>query len=539
MIKVLFNLFILSGFLVSLTVYPENIEQNTISKNHSKRAVAFNDPFIPFLESVPSVKDTIKVESEGSGNSAITIESFTFSSRNDTNTVYGILAYPQQAGTYPGILTLHGGGSYAEQLRNEVKNFAKAGYVSMAIDVPGICATDKPETAHSTGPWKSRPGEGPRFEVADGPGHSTLADGIIAGLEAFNFLSAHEKTDASKMGVTGYSWGGYVTTMLSGVLKERVHAAWAVFGCGFFDRGSFWSESIAALPADVRATWLEFLDAGRRAPHIKAAYFIDAPTNDVFFWPVAVQATLDAITAPKNHVWGANLFHQNMGMGARDRFFTYHLKGAGSPLAKAVITKEEAVDSGKRLTVEIDIPSGVSIAKVTLCQSIPNTIWADRQWTSLPAQKVNDSTYTAELSSELINNKVDFYVLVKDNKNAFVATDMHCGGLIRTGVQSNKTNRSIDRFNLNQNYPNPFNPTTIIRYNLEDVSDVTLAVYNMRGRLVKTLVNSRQPAGRYDIQWNADNDFGARMASGLYFYKLDARSGTKRFVETRKMVLMK
>ena len=394
-------------------------------------ASAFDDPFAAFLDSVPAVEQTIKQENEGSGASAITIKSFTFASRNGTSTVYAILAYPQQTGKYPGILVLHGGGGFAEGLRNEIESHARAGYVARTIDMPDICTDDQSKTGHTTGPWRSRHKvEEPRFDTAKGPEHCTLADAMIAGLEAFNLLSAHEKTDASHMGITGYSWGGYSTTMLSGLLGERVHAAWAVYGCGFYDTGSFWSERIADLSAEARATWLEFFDAGRRAPNIKAAYFIDAPTNDKFFWPVAVQATLDAIDAPTNHVWGANLHHKNMGMAPRDRFFAYHLNGTGTPLVKATMTKEDPVGQGKRLTIKLDIPAGVSIAEVTLVQSIPNANWPDRQWTSLPAHRVSTSTYTAELSAQSVNSRVDYYALVKDDANAFVATAMHNAAIV-------------------------------------------------------------------------------------------------------------
>jgi dienelactone hydrolase len=394
-------------------------------------AWAFDDPFTAFLDSVPATKQTIKAESEGSGASAITVKSFTFASRNGTSTVYAILAYPQSPGTYPGILVLHGGGGHAEGLRNEIKGHARAGYVAMTIDMPDICTDDQSKTGQTTGPWRSRRKvEEPRFDTAESPEHCTLADAMIAGVEAFNLLSAHEKTDASHMGITGYSWGGYSTTMLSGLLGERVHAAWAVYGCGFYDRGSFWSQRIADLSPEARATWLTFFDAGRRAPHIKAAYFIDAPTNDKFFWPVAVQATLDAIDAPTNHVWGPNLHHKHMGMDPRNRFFAYHLKGTGIPLAKAAIIKEEAVGHGKRVTIKIDIPVGVSITEVTLVQSIPNVNWPERQWTSLPAHRVNRSTYTAELSAQSVDSRVDYYALIKDHTNAFVATAMHNAAIV-------------------------------------------------------------------------------------------------------------
>ncbi len=85
-------------------------------------------------------------------------------------------------------------------------------------------------------------------------------------------------------------------------------------------------------------------------------------------------------------------------------------------------------------------------------------------------------------------------------------------------------------FKLDQNYPNPFNPSTIINYQLPIASDVKLVIYDMLGRELQTLVNTRQAAGRYQAQFNA-----ASLSSGVYFYRLSA--GT--FIETKKMMLVK
>ncbi len=78
----------------------------------------------------------------------------------------------------------------------------------------------------------------------------------------------------------------------------------------------------------------------------------------------------------------------------------------------------------------------------------------------------------------------------------------------------------------------------MIQYNLKDCSDVTLVIFNTRGQLIKKLVQGRQPAGSYEIQWNATNEFGVRLASGLYFFKLHVQSQGKKIVKTRKILLM-
>ena len=90
-------------------------------------------------------------------------------------------------------------------------------------------------------------------------------------------------------------------------------------------------------------------------------------------------------------------------------------------------------------------------------------------------------------------------------------------------------------FSLEQNYPNPFNPETVISYRLSVVSDLTLAVYNLLGEKIVTLVDARQGAGRHQVRWNGRDENGQPVSSGVYLYRL--RAGN--FVQTRKMMLVR
>ena len=90
-------------------------------------------------------------------------------------------------------------------------------------------------------------------------------------------------------------------------------------------------------------------------------------------------------------------------------------------------------------------------------------------------------------------------------------------------------------FMVNQNYPNPFNPSTRISYYLPNASNVKILIYDMLGREVKSLVNDYQTQGTHDVMWNGDNNFGGKVASGVYIYRVIAGSN----VATKKMVLLK
>ena len=90
-------------------------------------------------------------------------------------------------------------------------------------------------------------------------------------------------------------------------------------------------------------------------------------------------------------------------------------------------------------------------------------------------------------------------------------------------------------FALHENYPNPFNPTTTLRFDLPEVSNITLTIYNMLGQKVKVFNMHSAPAGYHALKWNATNDYGAPVGAGVYLYQLQAKD----FVKTRKMVLLK
>ena len=91
------------------------------------------------------------------------------------------------------------------------------------------------------------------------------------------------------------------------------------------------------------------------------------------------------------------------------------------------------------------------------------------------------------------------------------------------------------KINLHQNYPNPFNPTTLIRYDLQINEDVSINIYDLTGKRVKSLVNTNQDAGYRSINWNATNEVGQPVSAGMYIYTIQAGE----FRQTKKMVLLK
>jgi hypothetical protein len=90
-------------------------------------------------------------------------------------------------------------------------------------------------------------------------------------------------------------------------------------------------------------------------------------------------------------------------------------------------------------------------------------------------------------------------------------------------------------YSLEQNYPNPFNPSTMISYNLPKSGNVQIKIFDALGREVRSLINEEKSAGKYNIAWDARDNSGSKVSSGVYFYTINSGD----FVQTKKMVLMK
>jgi len=105
-----------------------------------------------------------------------------------------------------------------------------------------------------------------------------------------------------------------------------------------------------------------------------------------------------------------------------------------------------------------------------------------------------------------------------------------------TGIEDDPNNRLLpETYGLHQNYPNPFNPTTSISFDLPELSGIRLTVFNILGQVVTSLVDGRLPAGTHTVSWDGTGQAGQRVASGIYFYRLE----TEAWSEVKKMIMLK
>ncbi len=139
--------------------------------------------------------------------------------------------------------------------------------------------------------------------------------------------------------------------------------------------------------------------------------------------------------------------------------------------------------------------------------------------------KVTGSKTIANVATLISANQCNMQVSFNTNPSAAV---VYASNSV-TSVKSASSAAPVE-YKLQQNYPNPFNPSTSIAFSIAKNDMVSLVVYDITGRIVKTLVNSELPAGSYSVKFNADN-----LGSGIYFTRLTTSS----YSATRKMILMK
>ena len=182
--------------------------------------------------------------------------------------------------------------------------------------------------------------------------------------------------------------------------------------------------------------------------------------------------------------------------------------------ADNTIVKMSTINSGHNHTIAIRSP-GFDFANS-----------AEGIWTANDSQPLTDEIVDMIRSGEVYVN---------------IHTTANPGGEIRgqllpgiievpVGVVDDDIAQLPTTVQLKQNFPNPFNPVTSIEYVIPFEDKIILTIYNILGEEIARLIDERQPAGEYEVTWNAAN-----AASGIYFYRLQAGD----FVQTRKMVLLK
>jgi dienelactone hydrolase len=321
--------------------------------------------------------------------------------------VFAYYAVPEKlAGKAPAMVLVHGGGGKA--FSEWATLWAKRGYVAISMDLRG------------RGPDGNRhPDAGPEqgireiFDnIKDGARETWPYHAVAAVIRAVSLLAAQPEVDPTRIGITGISWGGYLTSMVSG-LDDRLKVAIPVYGCGFIYQNSPWAAAIDKLPE--RASWIENFDPSRYLAQARMPMLWVNGTNDFAYgmdnhqlsYRLAQGSRTLTVLVRMKHSHPDGWKPEEIGL-----FADQHLRG-GVPLARL---------GGHRVkdgTVDVRSSGRVKIREAALCYTHDGGAWKDRLWQSEPAQ-VKGNHIRAKLPAK---RPIAFFLTATDARGATVSTE--------------------------------------------------------------------------------------------------------------------
>ncbi len=362
-------------------------------------------------------------------------------------------------------------------------------------------------------------------------------------------ISAYEYTSAALTPGSTYNW------------RVRISGATSWYGPETFTVHSSAtnSTSTSGVAIPTLASPLSGTVVNTQSPTLNWSSFSTSPVDYQVIWStnpsVSVSAPygLSNITAPNGGTSGW-LVTSSYTLSALTPGVTYYWQ------VRARLSSTPATMSNYSSVGQFTVSAGASPVVVLpanpIIGSIINSNAATLSWV-VPAKSTSLLTYDLEISKNkemtgalTINNlkqpnyqadnleaNTKYYWRVRSKTSGGILSNYSYSGQFSTGsaTDSKEEVELPTQFELAQNYPNPFNPSTIIAFSIPNQSYVSLKIFDILGREIRTLVNSDMSAGKYTVNWNGDDNNGNKVATGTYIYRITAGA----FVSTKKMILIK
>jgi dienelactone hydrolase len=323
--------------------------------------------------------------------------------------VFAYYAVPERRqGKVPAMVLVHGGGGKA--FPDWAELWAKRGYAAIAMDLSG------------NGPdGKRLPDGGPAedhhfiFEVmSEGLRETWPYQAVAAVIRGCSALAAQPEVDAERIGITGISWGGYLTCIVAG-LDDRLKVAIPVYGCGFLLDNSAWLPNFQKMPAAERAQWAEKFEPSRYLAHARMPMLWLNGTND-FAYPLdSYQRSYRLPRGPRTlcvtvrmpHGHGVGWAPVEIGL-----FADWHLRGG---VAFPEIGPMRVGDGG----VEATFKAPAAIKSGGLHFTTDTVTWNQRNWQSAPAEIAGDRV-KAKLPA---GRPLAFFLTITDSRGVTVSAE--------------------------------------------------------------------------------------------------------------------
>jgi dienelactone hydrolase len=329
--------------------------------------------------------------------------------RGKATRVFAYLGRPATGnGPFPAMVLVHGGGGKA--FRDWAEHWASRGYVALAMDTAG---------SGPNGPLPDGgPGQGDDTKFRDFTDKEAsdmwTYHAVSAVIRGVSLVAALPEVNHRRIGITGISWGGYLTCIVAG-LDDRLRVAVPVYGCGFLGDDSVWkATSLAKMRPEARACWLRDFDPSQYLGGVNCPILFLNGSND-FAYPLDSYRASYRLVPPRfRHVCVVlNLPHGHIWTFNEVDVFVDSVLCDGPPLPRL----DQPKIDGDRVRVKVISP--VPVKEAVLNYTTDSGEWQKRRWQSSPAE-LTDNIVIAHLPEQ---RPLVWYLAVTDERGLRVSTE--------------------------------------------------------------------------------------------------------------------
>jgi len=313
----------------------------------------------------------------------------------------------------PAVVLVHGGGGTA--FADWVRLWVGRGYAAIAMDTCGCVPKGK------YGDWQRHDAGGPAgwggFDQVDAPTtdqwtYQAVADIVLA----HSLIRSFPEVDPKRTGITGISWGGYLTCITAGV-DPRFQFAVPVYGCGFLGEDSAWLDVFHQMGPEKATKWLGLWDPSVYLPRITMPMLWVTGTNDFAYPMDSLQKSYRLPATPRTLSLRVRMPHGHGGPGENPEeihAFAESILNRKAPLPAITGQGRDEKD------VWVSFTAKAPIAKAELTYTQDTGKWQDRKWETVPAQI--DST-RGQVTATLPEGTTVYYVNLVDSRSLVVSSE--------------------------------------------------------------------------------------------------------------------
>ena len=330
--------------------------------------------------------------------------------RGKPTSIFAYYATPESVGQdgVPAMVLVHGGGGAAFEVW--AKMWAERGYAALAMDLSG--RDGQGERMEDGGPEQD---EKSKFhDIALGVEEAWPYYTAAAVMRGVSMLASMPEVDEERIGITGISWGGYLTSLVIG-LDDRLGCAVPVYGCGFLHNNSAWMPTFAGMPTDDRNLWVEIFDPSAYLSQAQMPILWINGTND-FAYPLdSYQLSYREPGSPRKLCVTVRMPHGHEPGWAPKEIGSCFKGGAAMP-SISNLTKDGQ-------SVSASFESAKPIVSAELCYTCDDAGWSEKHWESMVAAVESDRV-TARLPQEL---PLAYFLTITDAEGMTISTEHEMG----------------------------------------------------------------------------------------------------------------